>query len=179
MAKRNPDTITLGSGELFTMEYDGTLPEIEKLCVSDNRLGWIKGGATLTYSAETYEEKDDLGKVHKIITTSETVTLKAGVLTWNGETLAKLAATGRVTTSDGKRILKVGGLANDNRKNYVICFKHSDPVDGNVYVLIVGKNTAGFALAYSTGAGTQIDPEFTAYPQDDDGTLVQLIEETA
>jgi hypothetical protein len=43
-------------------------------------------------------------------------------------------------------------------------------------VLIVGRNTAGATLTFAADSGTVIEPEFKALPQDDNGTLVQLIE---
>lgn len=178
MAKRDKDVITLGSGEIFIAEYGEAMPEVDELCVPTNLLGHIKGGASLEYTQETYEEKDDLGKVSKIITTSEEALLKCGLLTWNGETLAKLVDRGTAgTATGGKRVTKIGGAGNDNGKNYAICFKHTDKQDGNVWVLIKGKNTAGFTLTFAVDEGTVVEPEFKAMPHDDAGTLIELIEE--
>lgn len=177
MAKRDGKTITLGSGELYMMEFAGTMPEVDAICVADNQLAYIKGGAAIEYTMETYEEKDDLGKVSKIITTAEEAILKAGLLTWNGDTLAKLVDRGTVTEADGKRITKIGGAGNDNGKNYVICFKHTDTVDGNLWALIKGKNSAGLTITFATDSGTLLEPEFKAMPHDDAGTLIQIIEE--
>lgn len=177
MSKRATENITLGSGKPYIMEYAGTIPTVDDICKPENLLGYVKGGATLTYTGETYEEKDDLGYVTKVILTTEEVLLKLGLLTWNGTTLNKLVATGRVTESDGKRTIKIGGISNDNGKSYVICFKHEDSVDGNLWILIRGKNQAGFTLTLAADSGTVIEPEFKALPQDDEGTLVTLIEE--
>ena len=153
------------------------MPTVETLCVEGNLLGHIKGGASLEYTMETYEEKDDLGKVSKIITTSEEALLKCGLLTWNGETLTKLVDRGTSTTASGKRTTKIGGVGNDNGKNYAICFKHTDKEDGNLWILIKGKNTAGFTLTFAVDEGTVVEPEFKAMPHDDAGTLIELIEE--
>lgn len=177
MSKRDKDTITLGSGKLYMMEFTGNMPEIDAICVDNNLLGWIKGGASLEYTTETYEEKDDLGMVSKVIITSEEAILKAGLLTWNGETLTKLVDTGRTTIKDGKRITKIGGLANAENKSYVICFYHHDAATGDLWVLIKGRNQAGFTITWATDSGTVIEPEFKALPHDTDGTLIQLIEE--
>lgn len=177
MAKRDGKTITLGSGELFMMEFAGTMPEVDAICVEENRLGHIKGGAAIEYTMEPYEEKDDLGKVSKIIVTSEEAILKAGLLTWNGDTLTKLVDRGVSTTESGKRVTKIGGAGNDNGKNYVICFQHKDPTDGNLWALIKGKNSAGLTITFATDSGTLLEPEFKAMPHDEDGTLIKLIEE--
>lgn len=71
MAKRDKDTVTLGSGKIYLQTFSESMPTVDALCVESNLLGYIKGGASLEYTQETYEEKDDLGYVSKIITTNE------------------------------------------------------------------------------------------------------------
>lgn len=177
MAKRDKNTITLGSGKIYVQAYADTMPTVDTLCVDDNLLGNIKGGASLEYTQETYEEKDDLGLVSKIITTSEEALLKCGLITWNGETLQKLVDRCQVTTAAGKRTTKIGGAGNAQGGYYAICFKHEDKTDGNVWVLIKGLNTAGFTITFASEEGTLVEPEFKALPHDDNGTLIQFIEE--
>jgi hypothetical protein len=179
MAKGDKTKITLGSGKIYLTPYTDSVPTVETLCVADNLLGYIKGGAALEYTQETYEEKDDLGFVSKIITTSEEAILKCGLLTWNGNTLKSLIDRCTVTEAAGKRTVKIGGAANSQGKNYAICFHHEDDVDGDLWILIIGRNTAGATLTFAKDAGTVLEPEFKAMPQDENGTLVQLIEETA
>ena len=178
MAKRDKDTITLGSGKIYVVPFAEALPTVDDICKEENLLGYIKGGAALEYTQETYEEKDDLGMVSKIITTSEEALLKCGLLTWNGETLKKLLDRCQVTDADGKRITKIGGAGNAQGGYYAICFFHEDKTDGNVWVLIKGLNTAGMTLTFATENGTVVEPEFKAMPHDEAGTLVELIEET-
>ena len=177
MAKRDKSNITLGSGKIYMQVFADAMPTVDTLCVEDNLLGYIKGGASLEYTEEPYEEKDDLGFAKKIIITSETAVLKCGLLTWNGQTLQKLVDRCQVTEASGKRTLKIGGAGNAQGKNYAICFFHEDKSDGNLWVLIKGRNTAGFTLTFSPEEGTVLEPEFTALPQAD-GTLIELIEET-
>ncbi|MBO5123420.1 MAG: hypothetical protein J6B99_09720 [Oscillospiraceae bacterium] len=177
MSKRSKETITLGSGKLYVLAYTDAMPTIDTICVDDNLLGHIKGGASLEYTEETYEEKDDLGFVSKIITTSEEALLKCGLITWNGNTLQKLVDRAKVTESAGKRVTKIGGAGNSQGKYYAICFKHEDKADGNLWVLIKGRNTAGFSFTFATDAGSLIEPEFKAMPHDTDGTLIELTEE--
>ena len=181
MAKREKTNITLGSGKVYITEYD-ELMELENpegLCVADNLLGHIKGGAELSYTEETYEEKDDLGLVSKVITTSEEAILKLGLLTWNGETLQKLVDRCTVSTGVGVRTVKIGGSGNAQGKKWAVCFHHADTTDGDLYVVIVGRNTAGFTLSFAADAGTVIEPEFKAMPHDEAGTLILLLEKTA
>lgn len=171
--------ITLGSGDLYCIPYVDTVPEVEDICTEENRLGYIKGGATLEYTPTFYEAKDDLGYVVKTIITDESALLKSGVLTFNGNTLNKLCDTGRVTEDAQKkrRILKIGGIANAQGNKYVIVFHHKDPIDGDIWVVIVGRNEAGFSLAFAKDAETVIDAEFKCLAQDSEGTLIKFIEE--
>lgn len=178
--KKRSKRITLGSGKLYIMDYDGAeVPEKETICVDDNILGYIKGGATLEYTPEFYEAKDDLGHVTKVIITSEEAILKSGIMTFNGHTLNRLVDTGRVSEDSEKhlRTLKIGGVENAQRKSYVLCFHHADPIDGDIWVIIVGQNQAGFSLAFAKDKESVIDAEFKALVQDGEGTLIKYIEE--
>ena len=178
MAKRtDPDKITLGSGKAYIMEYTDTMPEVTAICKDENLLGKIQGGAELTYTTETHEERDDLGTVAKVVITAEEALLKLGLITFNGATLAKLADRCNVTEATGKRTLHIGGAGNAQGKEWVVCFAHEDPIDGNIWVLVRGANQAGLTLTYAVDAGTKIEPEFKALPQDDNGTLITYIEE--
>lgn len=176
MAKRDNKTITLGSGKLYLQAYADAMPTVDTLCKEENLLGYIKGGAALEYTEETYEEKDDLGFVSKIITTNEEAVLKCGILTWNGATLAKLVSRCNTTEASGKRTTKIGGAGNEQGGYYAICFHYEDKKDGDLWVLIKGRNTAGATLTFGTEAGTVLEPEFKAMPQAD-GTLIELIED--
>lgn len=177
MAKRDKDTVTLGSGKIYLQTFSESMPTVDTLCVESNLLGYIKGGASLEYTQETYEEKDDLGYVSKIITTNEEAVLKCGLLTWNGTTLKKLLDRCSSTEASGKRTTKIGGAGNAQGGYYAICFHHEDKTDGDLWILIKGRNTAGASLTFATDAGTTVEPEFKALPHDSDGTLVELIEE--
>ena len=171
------EKITLGSGEMFILEFTGELPTTEEICVPGNRLGHVSGGATLEYTPSYYTARDDLGVVSKTIVTEEEATLKSGILTFNGETLTRLTETGRVSEDGNLRTVKIGGIKNSDRKNYVICFYVHDAADGDCWVMIVGRNEAGFSLSFAKDKETIIDAEFKCQPMDDEGTLIQYIEE--
>ncbi len=179
MAKRNEaDKITLGSGNLLIKEYDGeNFPVYSDFDDETDLLGYIQGGAELAYSGEWYDAKDDLGKVIKTIVTEEEATLKSGIVTWNGTTLAKLCSTARVTENGNIRTVKIGGVGNHNGKSYALCFHHIDKVDGDVWVLVRGVNQSGFTLAFAKDKETVIDAEFKCLVQDNEGTLIQYVEE--
>lgn len=179
--KRDAEVITLGSGDLMIQEYADTMPVYSDFDPETDLLGRIKGGATLEYSGEWYTAKDDTGKAVKTIITEEEATLKSGIITWNGKTLEKLCSTARVTDdkTKGIRTVKIGGTANNNGKSYALCFHHTDKVDGDVWLVVRAVNQGGFSLAFVKDEETVIDAEFTCLPQDDEGTLIQYVEEIA
>lgn len=172
------ERIVLGSGKLYIDEFTNTIPEDSAIEVDDKLLGYIQGGATLSYSPTFYEAKDDLGIVSKKIITEEEAVLKSGIMTWNGETLKKLTPTARVTedASQKTRTVKIGGVGNNDGKKYVLRFVHTDEVDGDIRVTIVGSNEAGFELSFAKDKETVINAEFKAQPHDKDGTLIEYKE---
>ncbi len=172
------ERIVLGSGKLYIDEFTNTIPEDSAIEVDNKLLGYIQGGATLSYSPTFYEAKDDLGIVSKKIITEEEAVLKSGIMTWNGETLKKLTPTARVTEDASKktRTVKIGGVGNNDGKKYVLRFVHTDEVDGDIRVTIVGSNEAGFELSFAKDKETVINAEFKAQPHDKDGTLIEFKE---
>jgi hypothetical protein len=171
------EKIVLGSGKLYIMEFTGQIPENSEIEVAKNLLGLIQGGATLEYKPSFYSAKDDIGLVEKEILTDEEVTFKSGIMTWNGKTLEKLCSTARATEDAGKRTVKIGGIGNYNGKDYIIRFVHEDKHDGDIRTTIVGKNQAGFSLAFAKDKETVIDAEFKAKPHDSEGTKIIFEEE--
>lgn len=177
---KNPERIILGSGKLFAILFEDTIPENSVIETEDNRLGHIKGGATLEYAPEYYIAKDDLGEVQKSKLVNEEVKLKSGLMTLNGNSIAKLCATARVDeTKAGKRTVKIGGAGNDDGKKYLIRFLHEDEEDGDIRLTIVGRNESGFSMAFAKDAETVVDAEFTAFPSDKEGTLIIYEEDDA
>jgi hypothetical protein len=166
------EKIVLGSGKLFAMEFTGEVPDDATIENELNRIGKISGGASIEYKPSFYTAKDDSNSVSKTIITDEEVTLKSGIMTWNGKTLAKLSSTARVTEAAGIRTVKIGGVSNNNGKKYVIRFLHEDPEDGDARVTIVGQNQAGFSMAFAKNKETVVDAEFKAEPLDSEGTLL-------
>ena len=141
-------------------------------------MGRTKGGAALEYTEETSEVKDDLGFVSKIITTSEEVILKGGLLAWTGKDLPKLVDRCKVVEAEGTRVTKIGGAGNAQDGYFAVGFHHEDKKDGDIWVIIKGRNTAGLTMNFAVDEGTVLEPEFKALPHDDAGTLVEFIEET-
>lgn len=167
---------TLGSGHLHFGELTEKPADWESFMVTffaaqNNLLGRIKGGASVEYTTEKTEDRDDLGYVVIEEIKSEKVILKSGMMTWDGETLAAVCATARVTTDPdtGITTVKIGGLGNRNNKRYVIGFEHYSK---KLQVLIVGKNNEGFTFSFEQDKATVIDVQFRAEALDSEGTLV-------
>lgn len=172
------DKIVLGSGKLYTAIFTkGAIPEDKVLETEENLLGLIEGGASLEYKPKFIEVADDLGLVSKTILTEEEATLKSGIMTWCGKTLTKLCSTARISEASGKRTVKIGGIGNQDGKQYVIRFVHEDKVDGDIRITIVGNNQAGFKFAFAKDKATIIDAEFKAAPMDKEGTKIIYEEE--
>lgn len=171
------EKIVLGSGKLFVVPFVDAIPEDTTLEVDENLLGYIQGGATLTYTPSFYEAKDDLGFVVKKMLTEEEAILKSGVMTWNGETLKKLCSTARVSDIEGFKVVKIGGTSNYDGARYIVRFLHEDAVDGDIRITIVGSNEAGFEMSFAKDKETVINAEFKAMPMDAEGTLIEYKEE--
>ncbi len=181
--KGNTTKASLGSGYLYYVEFEGNIPEdavaaakfLEELAIDENRLGLIQAGCTLTYTTETYDVKDDNGEFLETYVINDDAILKSGILTWDGNTLGIICNTARVTddTESGMRVVKIGGVGNDNGKKYVIIFKHKK---GNRYVAVVGSNTAGLTLEFMKDKETVNNAEFKASAMDSEGTKVIYFE---
>ncbi len=162
---------TLGSGHLHIEEFTELPTNWDAFFAStDNLLGRIKGGASIEYTTEKFEDQDDLGYVVIEEVTKEKVVLKSGVMTWNGDTLAKICTTARTTDGEnGTKITKIGGLGNQSDTRWVIGFEHKDK---KLRVIIAGRNNEGFTFEFKQDSATVIDVQFRAEACDDEGTLV-------
>lgn len=171
-------TVTLGSGDLYIMDFTGELPADSVIEVVDNKIGSIKGGAELEYKPESYTVTGDNGRTYKAFITKEEVTFKSGVLTWNLEVLAKLTMGGELTTGTNKdeqpvKILNIGKNGSSAIKQVVIRFVHALDAEKKIRVTLIGSPTSGFTLSFNPEEETVIDAEFTAISQED-GTLVKI-----
>lgn len=179
--KKDKEKIVLGSGDVYTTEYDQDTKEIpanEVIETDENKLGEVQGGAELEYTSEYYTAKSDNGKATKTIMTNEDAKLKSGIMTWSGKTLTRLCSTARevIDSSKGVRTVRIGGIDNQDGKKYVIRFVHKDKNDGDIRLTIVGRNQSGFKLTFAKDKETVIDAEFIAEALED-GTLIVYEEE--
>lgn len=173
MAGVNTSTVTLGSGDLYIMDFEGTIPEDETIEVTNNKIGSIKGGAELEYAPESYTVTGDNGMTYKAFITKEEVTFKSGILTWNLDVLSKLTMGGELTTESEKKVLKIGKNGSSAIKQVLIRFVHSIDGKNKVRMTMVGSPTSGFTLSFNPEEETVIDAEFSALSQED-GTLVKF-----
>jgi hypothetical protein len=166
--------IPAGSGYIYETAFSGTIPEDNVIETDVNRLGYIEKGATLTYKATFKKFKDDMGRVARNLLTDEDATFKFGLVSWVYSKLNKLCSTCRVTEKDGGRTIKIGGIGNDDGLKHLFRFVHPDKLLGDVRITIVGTNTGGLSLKYAPDDSSNIEPEISAEPSDDEGTLVLL-----
>lgn len=171
--------IPIGSGYLYFSEYSGTIPADNTIEVDANRLGYIEGGAELVYTPTRQVLKDDYGLVQRNVLTAEEAALNCELIAWSKHDMDVFASTATVdeTTTSGHRIIKIGGIENDNGKKYVFRFVHPDETYGDLRVTIVGTQNAGFTLAFRPTEAGKMALSITAAPHDDDGTLITIDEE--
>ena len=193
-----------GSGDMFSLRYDGTLdfPELEidpttkTVVITDenetaifaglkkirgdseeNRLGALKGGYKYTESLELLEDQDDLGyiKVSEIV--KETAVNEFKLFNANGETISKmhpLASTG--VSKNNMRVTAVGGLNNKNDDEHYLMFVHKDTANGDIVLLTRGKNVSGLEAAFDGSNVTPLSCKYNAQPLDSKGTLIYIFE---
>ena len=66
--KKAPSNIILGSGYIYYQDFnDETIPDVDTICTEANVLGYIQGGATLSYKPTFYTASDDDGTHQKTI----------------------------------------------------------------------------------------------------------------
>ncbi len=183
-SKKNRKAI-LGSGKLYIMEFDGTLPENEIIETDDNRLGDIKGGATLEYSFEIFSDTDDLQEVEATLITTQQAKLNANLFTWDLDVLNKIIATSEVKAlepkeADGfvteKRQLAILGKDKDNGKKYLVRFVHQSEEIGEMRVTLVGRNESSISFSFTPDAVATLPVEFIARTTSLDGDKLAIIE---
>ena len=175
------ENIVLGSGKLYITDYNPAtgIPEDSTLEVAANRLGLIKGGASLEYTPEEYEIRDDLNEVNKRFVISEEATFKSGILTWDMATLKNIIAQGTYTddTTNHTRTLKLGGNGAREMKKYVIRFVHDIDGTHKFRMTMVATASEGLTIAFNPDSESVIDASFKAVAHGNDGTQVILEED--
>ena len=169
----NTNTVTLGSGDLYILDYEGNIPSDEDIETLENKIGSIKGGAELEYSPESYAVTGDDGRTYKSFITKEEVKFKSGVLTWNLDVLSKLCMGGELTKDSNTATLKIGKNTSSSIKQVLLRFVHKLDGEKAIKMTMIGSPSAGFTLSFNPEEETVIDAEFSALSQAD-GTKVTI-----
>lgn len=186
--ENNITQIPLGSGNIYAKVFSEDIKEkladdfklrqlLAEVIKDENMLGRVSGGASLEYKPDFYTAEDDLGFVKRTIITKEETTLKVGLCTWNANTISQMTNTAKVTKNLNSRVVRIGGISKDDGKEYLIVFHHLDSEIGDSYIIIVGKNTAGFTIQFQKDKESVVDDEIKANVLDDEGTQVIYMED--
>ena len=160
----NTTTVVLGAGKWYIAPWTSGAIDLATLCVEANLIGYTQGGATVTYTPETYTVEDDIGMVRRTFVTKGEATMKTGLLTFD---VASLATTFKLT--GGK-----SGL-----KKFMIAFVYEgDTANEKISIGMVGSNTNPLELAFAKDKETVVDVEFTSESNGVDDTVL-LIEQPA
>lgn len=165
----------LGSGDLYIVAYSGTIPSNTVIETEDNRIGGIKGGATLTYKPSIYSATDDMRRMKKSLITGEEVTFKSGFLSFDLGEIAKLALGATYNSTSSEETLEGGG--GTIIQQYVLQFVHTMDTGLKVRTTIVGIPSAGFELLFNPEKESTTNAEFIAAPMDNKGRLFKISKE--
>lgn len=185
-----PDTgktqrVVLGAGKWYIAPYTSGALDMETVEEEDNLLGYTQGGATITFTPETYTIEDDIGMVRKTFQTKASAEMKTGLLTFTADSLAAMLSVGQATqtpasaSARGKTTLKLGGGKSALKKFSVVFVYEDDETGFKTRIGMVATNTAPLELVFAKDAETVVDVTFTAESNGVDDTIIVIEEETA
>ena len=185
-----PDTgktqrVVLGAGKWYIAPYTSGALDMETVEEEDNLLGYTQGGATITFTPETYTIEDDIGMVRKTFQTKASAEMKTGLLTFTADSLAAMLSVGQATQTPasaserGKTTLKLGGGKSALKKFSVVFVYEDDETGFKTRIGMVATNTAPLELVFTKDAETVVDVTFTAESNGVDDTIIVIEEETA
>lgn len=184
-----PDTgktqrVVLGAGKWYIAPYTSGALDMETVEEEDNLLGYTQGGATITFTPETYTIEDDIGMVRKTFQTKASAEMKTGLLTFTTDSLAAMLSVGQATQTPasaserGKTTLKLGGGKSALKKFSVVFVYEDDETGFKTRIGMVATNTAPLELVFAKDAETVVDVTFTAESNGVDDTIIVIEEET-
>lgn len=185
-----PDTgktqrVVLGAGKWYIAPYTSGALDMETVEEEDNLLGYTQGGATITFTPETYTIEDDIGMVRRTFQTKASAEMKTGLLTFTTDSLAAMLSVGQVTqtpasaSARGKTTLKLGGGKSALKKFSVVFVYEDDKTGFKTRIGMVATNAAPLELVFAKDAETVVDVTFTAESNGVDDTIIVIEEETA
>ncbi len=177
--------VVMGAGKWYIAPYTSGALDMETVEEEDNLLGYTQGGATVTFTPETYTVEDDIGMVRKTFQTKATAEMKTGLLTFTTDSLAAMLSVGQAVQTPasaserGKTTLKLGGGKSALKKFSVVFVYEDDETGFKTRVGMVATNTAPLELVFAKDAETVVDVTFTAESNGVDDTIIVIEEETA
>lgn len=177
--------VVLGAGKWYIAPYTSGALDMETVEEEDNLLGYTQGGATITFTPETYTIEDDIGMVRKTFQTKASAEMKTGLLTFTTDSLAAMLSVGQATqtpasaSARGKTTLKLGGGKSALKKFSVVFVYEDDETGFKTRIGMVATNTAPLELVFAKDAETVVDVTFTAESNGVDDTIIVIEEETA
>ena len=177
--------VVLGAGKWYIAPYTSGALDMETVGEEDNLLGYTQGGATITFTPETYTIEDDIGMVRKTFQTKASAEMKTGLLTFTTDSLAAMLSVGQATQTPasaserGKTTLKLGGGKSALKKFSVVFVYEDDETGFKTRIGMVATNTAPLELVFTKDAETVVDVTFTAESNGVDDTIIVIEEETA
>ena len=177
--------VVLGAGKWYIAPYTSGALDMETVGEEDNLLGYTQGGATITFTPETYTIEDDIGMVRKTFQTKASAEMKTGLLTFTTDSLAAMLSVGQATQTPasaserGKTTLKLGGGKSALKKFGVVFVYEDDETGFKTRIGMVATNTAPLELVFAKDAETVVDVTFTAESNGVDDTIIVIEEETA
>ena len=177
--------VVLGAGKWYIAPYTSGALDMETVEEEDNLLGYTQGGATITFTPETYTIEDDIGMVRKTFQTKAAAEMKTGLLTFTADSLAAMLSVGQATqtpasaSARGKTTLKLGGGKSALKKFSVVFVYEDDETGFKTRIGMVATNTAPLELVFTKDAETVVDVTFTAESNGVDDTIIVIEEETA
>lgn len=177
--------VVLGAGKWYIAPYTSGALDMETVGEEDNLLGYTQGGATITFTPETYTIEDDIGMVRKTFQTKASAEMKTGLLTFTTDSLAAMLSVGQATqtpasaSARGKTTLKLGGGKSALKKFSVVFVYEDDETGFKTRIGMVATNTAPLELVFAKDAETVVDVTFTAESNGVDDTIIVIEEETA
>lgn len=177
--------VVLGAGKWYIAPYTSGALDMETVGEEDNLLGYTQGGATITFTPETYTIEDDIGMVRKTFQTKAAAEMKTGLLTFTTDSLAAMLSVGQATqtpasaSARGKTTLKLGGGKSALKKFSVVFVYEDDETGFKTRIGMVATNTAPLELVFAKDAETVVDVTFTAESNGVDDTIIVIEEETA
>lgn len=174
----NKTRVTLGAGKWYATPWTSGAIDLTTLCTETNLIGYTSGGATLTYTPETYTIEDDIGMVHRTFMTKGSATMSTGLLTFDVASLAALQSVGTLTTANDTTTLKLSG-GREALKKFSVAFVYTDPdTDATTTIGMIATNTAPLELAFAKDSETIVNIEFTAESNGVDDTIVTIVDAT-